>query len=181
MKPVEPSQPVLSTEALPQECAWPENELLPEDVQNIYWQIEGRLPMGMVLAPIDLLDDWGTAVIAEQQTTAPLNDQIEAFNLVLTNAQEVVGVSRFGRARTGIFFHAHRRTLTIEVYGVVDGIEGRAHNILIQHLGKVWKVIHLEWARWSLGGHHFSSRPWCSGILISSYISLVITGRDTVP
>ncbi len=73
-------------------------------------------------------------MIAGQPTTAPLYDEIEAFNLVLTNAQEVVGVSRFGRTGTWTFFHVHRRTLTVEVYGVVDGIEGRAHNILIQHL-----------------------------------------------
>ena len=164
MKPVESSQPVFSTEALPMEWAWPDKELLPEDVQEVYRQIEGRLPVGMVLAPIDILDDWETDGMDGHQTTVPLNDQIEAFHLALTNAQEVVGVSRFGRARTWLFFHAHRRTLAIEVYGVVDGIEGRAHNILIQHLGKVWEVTHLEWTRWSSGGHHFSSRPWCSGI-----------------
>ena len=105
LKPVKSTHPGFSAESLTHECAWPKKELLPEDVQKIYRQIEGRSPKGMVLAPIDLLDDWGTDVMAEQSTTAPLNDRIEAFNLVITSAQQVVGVSRFCRARTWIFFH----------------------------------------------------------------------------
>ena len=55
----------------------------------------------MVLAFIKLLEDWGTDAMAGKLTTAPQNDRVEAFNSVLTNAQEVIGVSRFGRAQLG--------------------------------------------------------------------------------